>query len=213
MEVNISDDDDLISALELASRGHTDLKLKVKDRGQVEEKPASVAQVEEAKDETVPVEAASESSSSGSESDSPKKEEWKKRKNGNKDQSRKRQKRCIKRAIKQAIRKEADVLLQSFSQQKPEVQINSTSQIQHPHVECDGCRVCPIVGDRYKCSVCKDFDFCSKCEQEKAHDHPFLKIKNPANAPKSVVTIVDEAMSNVQADIDLAREAVDPQNL
>ncbi|EEQ99491.1 hypothetical protein Pmar_PMAR025881 [Perkinsus marinus ATCC 50983] len=28
---------------------------------------------------------------------------------------------------------------------------------------CDGCEMDPLVGDRYKCNYCEDFDFCSKC--------------------------------------------------
>jgi len=47
------------------------------------------------------------------------------------------------------------------------------------HVECDGCGVSPIVGPRYKCSVRKNFDFCSKCEERRDHPYAFLKINNP----------------------------------
>ncbi|KAF4754051.1 hypothetical protein FOZ62_017670 [Perkinsus olseni] len=28
---------------------------------------------------------------------------------------------------------------------------------------CDGCEMDPLVGDRYKCNYCEDFDFCAKC--------------------------------------------------
>jgi uncharacterized CHY-type Zn-finger protein len=31
---------------------------------------------------------------------------------------------------------------------------------------CDGCQMCPIVGARWKCSVCADFDFCDACHSE-----------------------------------------------
>jgi DNA repair exonuclease SbcCD ATPase subunit len=49
---------------------------------------------------------------------------------------------------------------------------------------CDGCDQ-PIFGIRYKCAVCKDFDFCEICEAKFAiqHGHPLLKIKNPKEAP------------------------------
>jgi hypothetical protein len=33
----------------------------------------------------------------------------------------------------------------------------------HSHVQCDECNVCPIVGIRYKCVICADYDLCSKC--------------------------------------------------
>lgn len=49
----------------------------------------------------------------------------------------------------------------------------------HRKFICDGCDASPIIGVCYKCSVCKDFDFCSKCEATIPHPHPFLKLKNP----------------------------------
>lgn len=68
----------------------------------------------------------------------------------------------------------------------------------HNHVECDSCGVVPILGARYKCTVCKDFDYCEKCEQTKGHPHAFLKINNPDQAPRAMFTVVNEDMPNVQ---------------
>lgn len=53
---------------------------------------------------------------------------------------------------------------------------NEPAKAVHERVECDGCGVAPITGVRYKCSVCKDFDYCSICEERRGHDHAFLKI-------------------------------------
>ena len=55
----------------------------------------------------------------------------------------------------------------------------------HKEYICDGCDVDPIVGIRYKCTVCEDFDYCEKCEKTLGpkHGHPLLKIKNPDLAP------------------------------
>lgn len=49
----------------------------------------------------------------------------------------------------------------------------------HRGVACDGCGMNPIVGIRYKCYVCPNFDFCEKCEAEKGneHGHSFIKLK------------------------------------
>jgi len=57
---------------------------------------------------------------------------------------------------------------------------------------CDGCEVHPIKGIRYKCSVCKDFDFCSTCEERMSHPHAFLKIRNPSEVPSVMVTMLNE---------------------
>jgi sequestosome 1 len=65
-------------------------------------------------------------------------------------------------------------------------------QVVHQGVECDGCQVSPIVGHRYKCSVCQDFDFCSNCEEKIDHLHPFLKIKNAGGAPAVMITVLNE---------------------
>ena len=53
---------------------------------------------------------------------------------------------------------------------------------------CDGCGMNPIKGIRYKCTVCKDFDYCEGCEVTLAnkHGHPFLKIRKPEFAPVKV---------------------------
>lgn len=60
------------------------------------------------------------------------------------------------------------------------------------NVECDGCGVCPIVGPRFKCSVRKNFDYCSMCEERKDHPYAFLKINTPMQAPTAIFSVIDE---------------------
>ena len=54
-------------------------------------------------------------------------------------------------------------------------------KIMHKGVACDGCGVFPLVGCRYKCAICPNFDFCEKCEKKygKEHSHPLVQISNP----------------------------------
>jgi peptidoglycan hydrolase-like protein with peptidoglycan-binding domain len=54
----------------------------------------------------------------------------------------------------------------------------------HGNVRCDGCNAFPIVGARYNCTVCPDFDLCAKCEASSVHpaEHPLLKFRQPVNA-------------------------------
>ena len=51
----------------------------------------------------------------------------------------------------------------------------------HYKVICDGCKVTPIRGIRYKCKQCKDFDFCQECydKNKESHGHDFRKILHP----------------------------------
>ncbi|KAM3138230.1 hypothetical protein pb186bvf_009693 [Paramecium bursaria] len=62
----------------------------------------------------------------------------------------------------------------------------------HPKVRCDGCDMFPIVGSRYKCSVCEDFDYCETCEQRNPHMHPFLKIRTPEQSPAILIAVLGE---------------------
>ena len=61
----------------------------------------------------------------------------------------------------------------------------------HKHIICDECQCNPIIGVRYKCAVCADFDLCEKCEAKTTHDHPFLKIKHVGQTPLKIITILD----------------------
>jgi len=63
---------------------------------------------------------------------------------------------------------------------------------EHKEVACDGCGATPIIGVRYKCSVCDDFDYCEECEHNIEHPHPFLKIKHQSQVPKAILTVLEE---------------------
>jgi peptidoglycan hydrolase-like protein with peptidoglycan-binding domain len=61
----------------------------------------------------------------------------------------------------------------------------SADPMAHGNVRCDGCNAFPIVGARYNCTVCPDFDLCAKCEAASVHpaEHPLLKFRQPVNLP------------------------------
>lgn len=116
--------------------------------------------------------------------------------------------KCFKRLIKKELDKQCHQIFndlmncQEIGQSQEPGQINSSSPVVHQNVECDGCGKAPITGVRYKCSVCKNFDFCSTCEERKGHEHAFLKIQNPSQAPTVIFTVIDEKMQNAKADIE-----------
>ncbi len=51
----------------------------------------------------------------------------------------------------------------------------------HDGVRCDGCGQFPLVGIRYKCTECSDFDLCQACESQGIHPatHALIKSKQP----------------------------------
>lgn len=59
----------------------------------------------------------------------------------------------------------------------------------HPNVICDGCEG-PVVGTRFKCSVCPDYDLCSTCEGKGIHkDHNMVMFQSPLLNPFEVSKI------------------------
>jgi hypothetical protein len=58
--------------------------------------------------------------------------------------------------------------------------------VRHFGIVCDGCDQHNIVGDRYKCNDCKDFDYCGTCfsseEMKQSHgNHTFTKVTKPVH--------------------------------
>ncbi|CAF1372002.1 unnamed protein product [Adineta ricciae] len=48
------------------------------------------------------------------------------------------------------------------------------------HVSCDGCSAAPLIGQRYHCETCGNYDLCAACEK-KGHDHPLKLIPQPTD--------------------------------
>ena len=61
----------------------------------------------------------------------------------------------------------------------------------HKNIQCNQCKTKPIIGIRYKCSKCKDYNLCETCEElnidEGFHpiDHDFLRIRYEKEQKKS----------------------------
>lgn len=73
----------------------------------------------------------------------------------------------------------------------PKLQQNSV--IIHKNINCNNCGAIPIIGSRYKCSVCLNYDFCQICEKTTPHSHPFIKIPTPELTPKVIICAVDDS--------------------
>ncbi|XP_071496413.1 E3 ubiquitin-protein ligase HERC2-like [Diadema antillarum] len=57
----------------------------------------------------------------------------------------------------------------------------------HPGIVCNGCNQSPIVGLRFKCKTCGEFNFCESCFRAKRnHRHTFMRISEPGASPVNV---------------------------
>ena len=73
----------------------------------------------------------------------------------------------------------------------------------HYRVKCDGCGMLTIVGVRYKCAVCEVFDYCENCEEaySSTHQHPFIKINKPEQAPNMIKCVLNQNFPSYQKQI------------
>ena len=58
-----------------------------------------------------------------------------------------------------------------------------------PH-RCNGCSQNPIVGLRFKCKTCTDFNYCETCFRSKrSHRHTFMRISEPGQWIANILII------------------------
>jgi hypothetical protein len=96
----------------------------------------------------------------------------------------------------------------SSNEIKSSIKINSSI---HNNVRCDGCNKHPIIGSRYKCSICQDFDYCEDCENKNIdHQHAFIKIRSPQQEPIKIITSIrDEENKNGSAEVESKNSSTD----
>ena len=66
---------------------------------------------------------------------------------------------------------------------------NDGTGVVHKNIRCDNCSECPIVGVRYKCLECVNYDLCEKCIDHSDHGDfkNYFKGGGIEKAPKSTV--------------------------
>jgi Zinc finger, ZZ type len=67
----------------------------------------------------------------------------------------------------------------------------------HEGWECDGCKTSPIVGIRWKCLVCDEYDLCDACHSSEAHpvEHQILRIESPEDG-EDLIEIVSDFLTH-----------------
>ncbi|KAL1869585.1 hypothetical protein Daus18300_005439 [Diaporthe australafricana] len=68
---------------------------------------------------------------------------------------------------------------------------------------CDGCLLWPMIGMRWRCQDCQDFDFCFKCywTAEQTHpDHKFISIPETDGIPSRGPEVIQEVDSECRSE-------------
>ena len=72
----------------------------------------------------------------------------------------------------------------------------------HDGIKCNNCSQKPIIGERYQCSKCKNYNLCKKCEEENStnlkHKHNFIKIRYIINDENN--NIIEKENHNKDSD-------------
>lgn len=97
------------------------------------------------------------------------------------------------REIRANSSKIQDVVQEEFSKNRLAGQRKAAV---HEGVMCDGCETLPIVGARYKCTQCPDYNLCEVCESREIHPHQFVKHNKPLVVPQFAAQILSYSVCN-----------------
>ena len=101
--------------------------------------------------------------------------------------------------MKQKFNEMSELVLKSKLSkiEKKEDNIIPKCKIEHKGIKCKKCFQEPIIGYRYKCSVCNNYNLCEKCEEENSkteeHPHDFIKIRKEKNNNIEISEIMDNS--------------------
>ena len=58
----------------------------------------------------------------------------------------------------------------------------------HKEIKCNKCNKKPIVGFRYKCTICDNYNLCEQCEENTDHIHDFIKINEEEKEEEKILS-------------------------
>ena len=93
------------------------------------------------------------------------------------------------RIMKSDISKESDGLISKIEETK--------CVFEHKGIRCQKCFSEPIIGIRYKCTECDDYNLCEKCEEENSkenfhnNEHVFIKLRKTKEIKKEKIYSYD----------------------
>eukprot|EP01016_Furgasonia_blochmanni_P057142 TRINITY_DN986_c0_g1_i4.p1 TRINITY_DN986_c0_g1~~TRINITY_DN986_c0_g1_i4.p1 ORF type:complete len:413 (-),score=45.56 TRINITY_DN986_c0_g1_i4:104-1342(-) len=100
----------------------------------------------------------------------------------------------LKLLVMQALIKKMEEEKQKKSQKEAAEFLSFLGVAVHTGITCTKCRICPIVGVRYKCITCEDCDLCEDCKKQ-GHPHIMLAInKNSSQMNKRFFSMVNHKL-------------------
>ncbi len=99
----------------------------------------------------------------------------------------------IKQNIREMVQSKMKLLEQSILE---EISKKENPIIIHKGISCSNCGMKEIVGIRYKCTTCPNFNLCENCEENIDHDdnHVLLKIKEPILSEKNLEQKINDSI-------------------
>ena len=99
----------------------------------------------------------------------------------------------IKQSIREMVQSKMKILEQSILE---EISKKENPVIIHKGISCSNCGMKDIVGIRYKCTTCKNFNLCENCEENIDHDdnHVMLKIKEPISSEENLEQKINDSI-------------------
>ena len=97
---------------------------------------------------------------------------------------------------------ERTIVLEQSQRSSQNVSVNRTERsnsrvlsgaAKHTGILCFNCNACPIVGKRFKCLICTEYNLCANCEADQTHEHPMLLLPEPISG--SIVEVCQDKFS------------------
>lgn len=81
--------------------------------------------------------------------------------------------------------------------------VPQVNQSVHVGVQCENCKCTNLIGIRYKCFICENYNLCQKCEAYSqsihAPGHCFLKLRVPETMQEIIANSIPCSIVEIQA--------------
>ena len=80
--------------------------------------------------------------------------------------------------------------------------VPQVNQCVHVGVQCENCKCTNLIGIRYKCFICQNYNLCQKCEGYSPSIHPghcFIKFRAPETMQEIITSGIPCSLVEIQA--------------